>query len=146
MLFRSWGKKSLLNYGDGDRLVATRPGGTPMILCSVDKARREKEVVDAVRTWLDESQDTARIGILCRRNREALEVREWLQSAGISCEIRVGGDFFRSPVVRELRVLLEATLNPVDDAALLELAESRWGPGLCTMLAPPFLRDEERTR
>jgi DNA helicase-2/ATP-dependent DNA helicase PcrA len=144
--FDSWGKSALLNYGDGDRLVATRPGGAPMILRSVDTALREEEVVDAVRTWLEESDDNARIGILCRRNREALEVREWLQSAGISCEIRVGGDFFRSPVVRELRVLLEATLNPVDDAALLEFAESRWGPGLCTMLAPRFLRDEERTR
>jgi len=144
--FDSWGKKDILSYGAGDRLVATRPGGIPLVIRSVDAALREDEVVSTVRTWLEEEDDTARIGILCRRNREALEVREWLQSAGISCEIRVGGDFFRSPVVREVRVLLEATLNPVDDAALLELADSRWGPGMCSVAAPSFLRDEERGR
>jgi DNA helicase-2/ATP-dependent DNA helicase PcrA len=144
--FDSWGKKSLLSYGVGDRLVATRSGGTALVIRSVDATLREEEVVSAVRTWLEEADDAARIGILCRRNREALEVREWLRSAGISCEIRVGGDFFRSPAVRELRVLLEATLNPLDDAALLELADSRWGPGMCSMVAPSFLRDEERGR
>jgi len=142
--FETWGKKDLLNYRAGDRLIATRTGGAPMIVRSVDPARREEEVVSAIRTWLEDPK--AKIGILCRKNREALEVREWLQSAGISCEIRVGGDFFRSPVVRELRVFLEATLNPMDDAALLEFAESRWGPGLCTLVAPPFLRGDERVR
>jgi DNA helicase-2/ATP-dependent DNA helicase PcrA len=68
----------------------------------------------------------ASVAVLCRRNSHAKDAQRVLIEGGIDCGLVVGGDFFRNPAVREARVLLEALLDPDDDAALLELCETRW--------------------
>jgi DNA helicase-2/ATP-dependent DNA helicase PcrA len=55
----------------------------------------------------------------------------------------VGGDFYQSPAVRELRVFLEAVANPEDHAALLELCETRWVYGLMHQSSPQGLTREQ---
>jgi len=74
--------------------------------------------------------------VLCRQNWQALAVRDAVRALGLACEIRVGGSFYETPAVREMRVLLEAACDPTDDAALLELCETRWAPALL-MGEPP---------
>lgn len=144
--FEAWGSKDFLAYGEGDRLVATVGGGESLSVQESTARNLPTSVIRTVETWLQEtaSRPKLTIGVLCRRNEQVHRVREWLRDAGISCEIRVGGEFFRSPVVRETRVLLEAVLDPGDDAALLELAETRWFPGLVSAAAPNFLSVAER--
>lgn len=144
--FHVWGDDGYLAYEHKDRLIATAGGGEPLVLEECSTAEIESVVVRVVESWLAEieTRPNLTIGVLCRRNEQANKARKWLQSAGIACEIRVGGEFFRSPVVIEARVLLEAVLDPGDDAALLELAETRWFPGLATAPPPTFLAHEEK--
>lgn len=139
--FEAWGLQDFLAYGAEDRLVATVMGGEAISVQETTVRDLSASVVGTVESWLKEtaSNPNLTIGVLCRRNEQANRAREWLRAAGIPCEIRVGGEFFRSPVVRETRVLLEAVLDSGDDAALLELAETRWFPGLVSAAAPSFL-------
>lgn len=89
----------------------------------------EHKTVTQIKTWRREHPD-ASIAILTRTNNGALRFHRALRKHGIACELRVGGQFFQTPAVRELRVLLEAVLTPSDDAAILELLDTRWGVGM----------------
>jgi ATP-dependent exoDNAse (exonuclease V) beta subunit len=84
-----------------------------------------QHIVSTVSTWR-ESNPTATIAILTRTNQSAISVQQAIRLAGGSCNLRIGGAFFQTPAVRELRVFLEAIVNPHDDAAILELCETRW--------------------
>ncbi|MCZ2262329.1 UvrD-helicase domain-containing protein [Isoptericola sp. QY 916] len=131
--FESWASKNLLTYEPGDRLLpqlGATDDSDPVQVRSVVKSRTVTEAALQVAVWRRDHPNSS-IGILCRRNHQAIEIqREIREIHGLPCEIRVGGAFFASPAVRELRVLLEAVANPADDAALLELCETRWAPGL----------------
>ena len=144
--FDSWGQKKFLPYGQQDRLIATTSGGDSLAIKPVQARAVDQNLVEQIADWLQEidQRPKLKIGILCRRNKQAFQARELLREAGIPCEIKVGGDFYRSPVVIELRVLLEAALDPSDDIALLELSESRWFPGICAASPPDFLTQEEK--
>lgn len=146
--FSRWGAEGHLDYDDSARLRDAGSATGKGLPATVLEHRHGGEVPEAVKTirrWLDE-EPTSSIAILCRQNRDADEFHKALRAAAIPCEIRVGGDFYRSPAVREARVLLEAVLNPRDDAALLELCETRWFGGLTSLLAPDELDGEERAR
>jgi superfamily I DNA/RNA helicase len=143
-LFSNWGSRDLLPYSPASRLLpdpSVPDASRPIEITTVRRDEEREETVRRVRQWLDASDDT-RIGVLCRRNADALEYRDVLHSSGISCELRIGGSFFQCPAVREIRVLLEAVLDPTDDAAALELCETRWFSGLSTMSAPAILPAE----
>jgi len=140
--FLGWGEAKYLEYTSHDRLEATRGAGRSKnrSLTSVPRGAVDDYVVTKVRAWLREfRREHERIAVLCRANYEAHQFVKALRAEGISCEVRTGGDFFRSDAVRELRVLLEAMLNPADDAALLELCTTRWFVGLSTMARPAEL-------
>lgn len=143
--FDAWGKKKFLEYGKNDRLVATVAGGEALQLETVPRNASESRIVSVIESWLRDIEERPglKIGILCRINDQAFRTRELLRQAGIPCEIRVGGDFYRTPVVLETRTLLEAALDPGDDAALLELAGTRWFPGIFGSDPPAFLSREE---
>jgi ATP-dependent exoDNAse (exonuclease V) beta subunit len=84
-----------------------------------------EHVVSTVLDWR-ELDPNATIAILTRTNQSAISVQQAIRRAGGNCNLRVGGAFFQTPAVRELRVFLEAIVNPHDDAAILELCETRW--------------------
>ncbi|MDQ0822346.1 superfamily I DNA/RNA helicase [Arthrobacter sp. V4I6] len=130
--FERWGSAGLLVYTEAEKLRAQ--------IRDTDKSKEisfqqitvtkfaERAAVD-VAVWRREAPK-ASIAILCRRNWQAAAVRSEVQAAGLPCELLVGGSFFTSPAVRELHVLLQAVAQPSDDAALLQLCETRWAAGL----------------
>jgi superfamily I DNA/RNA helicase len=146
--FSEWGARHLLEYPAAARLVSgsTGPDGSSAVVRTMAKTDREEEsiTVDTVKGWL-ESAPHSTIAVLCRRNAEAIGFQQALRKEGIPCELRVGGHFFQTPAVVEARVFLEAVLNPDDDAALLELCETRWFGGLASVQAPADLSADERT-
>jgi len=137
--FATWGADGLLEYSARDRLLpraaAHADASAPMVLTAVRRDHQAHQAAAQVAAWRA-ADHGASIGILCRQNWQALEVRKAVRLSGHSCEIRIGGDFFRVPAVRELRVLLEAVAVPSDDAALLELVETRWAAGILEGQAP----------
>lgn len=143
-LFDAWGKADHLRYGAGSKLVAARGTGSsrPISVTALPwgKERLASHVLGVVRRWLQAHEGSGEtIAVLCRANWQARNFAEVLKAAGISCETRVGGDFFRTPVVSDLRVFLEAVLDPEDDGALLELCSTRWFPGIAAMQRPAGL-------
>ena len=72
------------------------------------------------------------IGILCRRNSHAKLVARAIREFDPNLKPRlvVGGEFYVTRAVHEARALLQALLMPDDDAAILELMETRWANGL----------------
>jgi len=126
--FARWKRGTLLPEAEKQGLLpdARRRGiGTAIETVVSDNKEWTSELVRVVNA-LRREVPKASIAIVCRRNSHAKDSQAKLRSAGIDCGLVVGGDFFRSPAVREARVLLEALLDPDDDAALLELCESRW--------------------
>lgn len=130
--FSTWGGKKLLPYGHGDQL---RPHQQPTDLSSeveleeITSNDTPAEAAARVARWRTLHEGTS-VGVLCRQNWQAVKVQEEVRNLGIPCELRVGGSFYESPAVRELRVLLEAVADPLDDAAILELCETRWAAGI----------------
>lgn len=136
--FQEWGRLGQLAYSEKDRLLAragTVDHSKPIKYIPVRFGHEAASAASQVSEWRD-LDPQASIGILCRQNWQALEVREAIRASGGSCDIRVGGDFFRTEAVREARVLLEAIASPSDDAALLELVQTRWAPGILRAEAP----------
>lgn len=135
--FESWGASGLLPYTPEERLrpgIRDQPlagpvevGEIPPGLISDWPALAAAQVT----SWR-RADPQAAIAILCRYNSHAKAVQQAIREGGGSCDLLVGGDFFRTPAVRELRALLEAVVNPYDDAALLELVETRWAGALCS--------------
>jgi DNA helicase-2/ATP-dependent DNA helicase PcrA len=142
--FASWGDSGYLRYGASDRLVGAYDDvdAREFSMMPISAADRPSHVVETVGRWRRDFPSN-NVAVLCRTNNQALEYQKRLREVGIPCDIRVGGEFFRAPVVRELRVFLESVLNPDDDAGLLELTETRWFPGLSRMAPPPGLGGAE---
>jgi superfamily I DNA/RNA helicase len=145
--FLSWGTNNHLAYTKQSRLEAARgPAASKKVsVRTLPAPETPAFVVSTTAAWL-QAHPGARetVAILCRSNAQVRKYQMALREAGIQCEIRVGGDFYQTPVVQDVRVLFEAVLDPDDDAALLELTETRWFPGLVAMLAPPDLSAAER--
>ena len=136
--FLSWAEKGFLNYQPADRLLAHL---SPIDTSYQLEARRYGKdqhdigivsIVKSLKQTYAGSRHT--IAFLCRQNSEALEIQKLLMSQKISCNVLIGGDFFRTPAVRDMGKFLEALTAPHNDAAVLELLESAWGPGLCKTL------------
>jgi len=137
--FAAWGSRNLLPYADVDRLQPhVRRGGDVSTAASVEQhnAKNFADVAAArVQRW-DTLHPGKSIGVLCRENWQAIEVQKAVRERGLPCELRVGGSFWASPAVRELRVLLEGAADPDDAAALLEISETRWAAGLLGAASP----------
>src|SRR5690606_8134722 len=52
----------------------------------------------------------------------------------------IGGDFFQARPVREFRALLEAIVDPSNNASLLVVMQTQWGTGLSGPEPPSALR------
>lgn len=142
-LFSELGKKKFLSYSNADRLMPnpTRlSDGKAINVTLVKGAEKLTSVENQVKSWRN-SKDSTDIALLCRDNWQAVELRNYLVSRGIPCELSIKGNFYQSPVVLEFRILLEALCNPADNAALLELLETRWSGGI-SQGQPPVGLDE----
>lgn len=145
-VFSSWGGRGWLPYDDAARLRARSEGiaaadqSSPFTTLTAARAAQAQIAAAQVATWWEAHRGES-IGILCRHNSQALEVRRAIESVRpddpIGCEILVGGRFFQTPAVLETRAFLQAVADPADDAALLELCETRWGVALLGDSAPP---------
>lgn len=130
--FATWGSHQLLTYSQEDALQSRldRPDTSRALeIRTINQKSFATEAAALVAQW-HEGNTEATIGILCRENWQAIAVQEQVRALGLSCELRVGGSFWTSPAVRELRALLQAVSDPDDTAALLELCETRWAAGL----------------
>ncbi len=127
------GKVMLLDYARSQDELLPDPfkkgSSEKVTLQTVDKSQNSLLAANQVAAWRKQHPD-ANIAVICRVNREAKEIQKRIIALGGSCDLIVGGDFYRTPAVRDLRVFLQAILDPTDTAALLELAETRWMPGI----------------
>lgn len=139
--FSAWGDHGELPYGSLDQLrpnVAVAAKGIPIEFRRLNNTNSYvDEAAQQVLQWRSEDQN-ATIAILCRRNSHAQLVQRRIRELGGSCRLLVGGSFFLSEAVRELRVLLEAVSSPNDNAALLELCETRWAGALTASGVPGY--------
>jgi DNA helicase-2/ATP-dependent DNA helicase PcrA len=143
--FAQWGqgepRERLLDYGPGDELRHARHkagGGLSIDNRPVDRWTFAREAAQQVKRWRKEdAKDQARkIAVLCRYNKQAMSVQKAVRALGLQCDLVSKGEFFSTPAVKEVRVLLEAVNNPNDTAALLELLETRWASGIASGTAP----------
>ncbi|WP_299926152.1 ATP-dependent helicase [uncultured Nocardioides sp.] len=136
--FSAWGTRELLPYGAGDRLRPRSRDNDASKAATIKRVRAKdfaEEAAALVERW-DKVEQGSTIGILCRENWQAIAVQKAVRDRKLPCELRVGGSFWSSPAVRELRVLLDAVADPDDAAALLELCETRWAAGILGDQAP----------
>lgn len=139
--FLSWGRSDQLPYGPEDQLrydINKTGQGVAIELRNTNGMGDAfvDAAADQVERWRELHPEST-IAVLCRRNTHAIKVQRRIRERGGRCELLVGGSFYRTPAVRELRVFLEAIANPDDDAALLELCESRWAGRLMQVTQPP---------
>ena len=137
--FAEWGSRDLLPYGSATGCGRTSASEDRSIAASIERITAKdfaEEAAALVERWQTRSSRTTEIGILCRENWQAIAVQKAVRERKLPCELRVGGSFWTSPAVRELRVLLEAVADPDDAAALLELCETRWAAGVLGSQAP----------
>ncbi len=146
--FSVWGERSLLPYTRTDRLLPrwdVSTIGQPIQFETLAVAEYyPQHSAGIVAEWRANNPD-ASIAILTRNNYAALEIQKAIRSDGGQCDVLIGGSFYQCPAVREFRVLLEALLFPDDDAAILELCETRWGGKFILATEPPVLVTDNPT-
>jgi len=94
-------------------------------------------LADIQRRWEAAPEKKENVGILCRQNWTANEVRDRLRNEGLPCDVLIGGTFFQSEAVVEARALLDAIASPDDTGAVLELCETRWLGGIASKQTNP---------
>lgn len=148
--FEAWGQGTaearLLEYLVGDKLVPARHKvgrAAPLNLRTINRSTFAEQAAEQAITWRgsEERRSPDSIAILCRYNSHAREVQKAIRSHGYSCDLAAKGSFYQSPAVLEMRALLEAVNNSGDDAALLELAETRWANGVLNGTQPFGVED-----
>jgi len=70
-------------------------------------------------------------------------MRDALEKQGIRCDVLVGGDFFRSPSIRDLRSFLNALVDPWNDAVILQFCEGKWFQAINQSRAPDWCAVED---
>jgi superfamily I DNA/RNA helicase len=146
--FARWGEQKLLDYDDPSQLRPGKPGGPagqPAELRPIPWKAALPSAARQVGLWRNGSA-TESVAILCRENWQAHETKRLIEDMHGTCDVLVGGDFFRTSAAREMRALLDAVAAPHDRAALLELCETRWAASLLTRNAPMPLREPDSAR
>lgn len=159
-LFDDWAEAGHLDLKSTDKLRAAHGRSSIGIDAQVVDVpakyadRRKKalsEMTKVIRQWQGESWYQAPttdppIAVLCRTNRQAIEVKNHLASLNpkVLCEIFRGGDFFRSRAVTEVRALFRALASPDDLGTALELLETAWGKAILIYVEQEEQRDAGR--
>ena len=136
-IFESLNKDALLDYSNADKL---QPG----VMRVQDKSKFEiahydeksetlnrKELLFQKIKLFRQANPTSSMAILCRYNRQALEIQTYLKQRGQQCSLVVGGEFFQSETVQELHTFLSAVLDPTNSALAAQVLTTRWAGGLC---------------
>ena len=145
--FDDWGSggRGFLEYDDTRRLLPDprRLGqGLETEIVKASPGEETRILLGRIAQWRGEDEDST-LAIICRTNEEAHRYRKALQDHGHACEISVGGDFFRSPAVREFRTFLYAIVNRHETGALLEVCDTRWAHGLLGSTVPDGLSKDD---
>ena len=152
--FTMWGstpaglsqKTQLLDYDPTkDKLlpdVNRTDQSAPLSTARVNRQQYVSVAATQIESWR-KAYPNAHIAIICRVNNQAKEIQRKIIADGGTCDLMIGGDFYQTPAVKELRVLLQAINDPRDAASLLELAETRWMAGIADphsgrLLPEPF--------
>ena len=142
--------RPLLDYGKKDELKAEvdRKGqGSKVRLQHASYNDYLTKLIAQVKAWRviaeADPENIKKIGILCRQNWVASKIRDELRRNGEPCDVLVGGTFYQSEAVREVRVLLDAIMSPEDTAAVLEFCETRWFGGFSLSQEPPDGSDDD---
>jgi superfamily I DNA/RNA helicase len=150
--FREWGvtpadihsDRPLLDYGEKDELKAEvdrKRQGSRVKLQHASYDNYLTKLVAQIKAWRTiaeaDPKHVKKIGILCRQNWVANKIRDELRREGEPCDVLVGGTFYQSEAVREVRVLFDAIMSPDDTAAVLEFCETRWFGGFSSSQEPP---------
>ena len=156
--FQKWGTtradvhshRPLLDYGKNDELKAEVDRKKQGVKVKLQHASYDDyliKLVTQIKAWRRISEadpmNVKKIGILCRQNWVANRIRDELRRQGEPCDVLVGGTFYQSEAVREVRVLFDAIMSPDDTAAVLEFCETRWFGGFSSSQEPPDGLDDD---
>ncbi|MEM5644027.1 3'-5' exonuclease [Bacillus toyonensis] len=101
------GKESLLPYTEDDRLKGmkiTEPTIGEFLYPNINKDNVEEKTVRQILESVDiakqlSDDENRRIALVVRTNKQALEVREWCEKAGIGTVQNLDGTFYKSDAV-----------------------------------------------
>ncbi|MDU0205806.1 UvrD-helicase domain-containing protein [Paenibacillus sp. MAH-36] len=134
--FEKWGEEELLPYGTKDHLHGVKPGtvrdhywmANPSFeRYSSEQAAYTVRKIREAQTSLDDS-NTEKVALLVRTNKQALQLRQWCEKAGIPVQLNIGGTFYLSRAVQDFHALVKGLLFPDLPVALLNMLNSSYSP------------------
>lgn len=147
------GKESLLPYTEDDRLKGmkiTEPTIGEFLYPNINKDNVEEKTVRQILESVDiakqlSDDENRRIALVVRTNKQALEVREWCEKAGIGTVQNLDGTFYKSDAVIHFKMMLDALLYPGEAKHVVNFLQSPYFRYVIpTKLLVPFKGDSEK--
>ncbi|MEM5650801.1 3'-5' exonuclease [Bacillus cereus] len=147
------GKECLLPYTKGDRLRGmkiTEPTIGEFLYPNTNKDNVEEETVRQIFESVDivkqlSDDENKRIALVVRTNKQALEVREWCEKAGIGTVQNLDGTFYKSDAVVHFKMMLDALLYPGEAKHVVNFLQSPYFRyAIPTKLLIPLKGDSEK--
>lgn len=160
-VFSVWGQKcwgptgneSLLPYTENDRLKGmqiTEPTIGEFLYPNTNKYNVEEKTVCHIFESVDITKqlpddENKRIALVVRTNKQALEVREWCEKAGIGTVQNLDGTFYKSDAVIHFKMMLDALLYPGEAKHVVNFLQSPYFRYVIpTKLLVPLKGDSEK--
>lgn len=147
------GKECLLPYTEDDRLKGmkiTEPTIGEFLYPNTNKDNVEEETVRQILESVDiakqlSDDENKRIALVVRTNKQALEVREWCEKAGIGTVQNLDGTFYKSDAVIHFKMMLDALLYPGEAKHVVNFLQSPYFRyAIPTKLLVPLKGDSEK--
>ncbi|KMP38528.1 DNA helicase UvrD [Bacillus cereus] len=147
------GKECLLPYTEDDRLRGmkiTEPTIGEFLYPNTNKDNVEEETVRQIFESVDivkqlSDDENKRIALVVRTNKQALEVREWCEKAGIGTVQNLDGTFYKSDAVIHFKMMLDALLYPGEAKHVVNFLQSPYFRyTIPTKLLIPLKGDSEK--
>ncbi|HDR8488132.1 TPA: UvrD-helicase domain-containing protein [Bacillus cereus] len=147
------GKECLLPYTKDDRLRGmkiTEPTIGEFLYPNTNKDNVEEETVRQIFESVDivkqlSDDENKRIALVVRTNKQALEVREWCEKAGIGTVQNLDGTFYKSDAVVHFKMMLDALLYPGEAKHVVNFLQSPYFRyAIPTKLLVPLKGDSEK--
>lgn len=147
------GKECLLPYTEDDRLKGmkiTEPTIGEFLYPNTNKDNVEEETVRQILESVDITKqlpddENKRISLVVRTNKQALEVREWCEKAGIGTVQNLDGTFYKSDAVIHFKMMLDALLYPGEAKHVVNFLQSPYFRyAIPTKLLVPLKGDSEK--
>ncbi|PFL06523.1 UvrD-helicase domain-containing protein [Bacillus thuringiensis] len=147
------GKESLLPYTEDDRLKGMKITESTIgefLYPNINKDNVEEETVRQILESVDiakqlSDDENKRIALVVRTNKQALEVREWCEKAGIGTVQNLDGTFYKSDAVIHFKMMLDALLYPGEAKHVVNFLQSPYFRyAIPTKLLVPLKGDSEK--